>query len=418
MSFLPLNKSKIINDPVFGFINIPYDIVFDVLEHPYFQRLRRIRQLGLTQFVYPGANHTRFQHALGAMHLMSLAIQVIRSKSHEITEEEAEAVTLAILLHDIGHGPYSHALENSIIHNVSHEEISLLFMDRLNIIFHGRLDLAIRIFKNEYPKKFLHELVASQLDMDRLDYLRRDSFFTGVTEGIIGSDRIIKMLNVKDDQLVLDIKGIYSIEKFLVSRRLMYWQVYFHKTVISAENLLLVLLKRAKLLAEKGAKLFASPALSFFLENTISARDFYSESPDNILDIFSRLDDTDIMVAAKVWTGHEDRILSILADFLVNRKLFRIEIKNKAFDQERIENIRNHIAGYYGIDASEAEYMAPSGVIKNSAYSSLDEHIKILLKTGECVDISEASDMLNPAVLTKNVKKYFICYPKEIEISF
>lgn len=418
MSIIPINKSKIINDPVFGFINIPYDIVFDIVEHPYFQRLRRIRQLGLTQFVYPGANHTRFQHAIGATHLMSSAIQVIRSKAHEITDEEGEAVSLAILLHDIGHGPFSHSLENSIIENTKHEEISLLFMKKLNQFFPGKLDMAIQIFKNEYPKKFLHQLVASQLDMDRLDYLRRDSFFTGVTEGVIGSDRIIKMLNVKDDQLVIDIKGIYSIEKFLVSRRLMYWQVYFHKTVISAENLLLMVLKRAKQLAEQGVKLFASPSLSFFLENKISAKDFYTRSPHNILDIFSQLDDADIMVSAKVWTGHDDKILSTLSDFLVNRKLFRIEVRNKTFDPGRIEKIKKYIADHYRINRSDADFFSPSGTISNSAYNSFDDHIKILLKTGECLDIAEASDMFNPAVLSRNVRKYFLCYPKEIDINF
>ncbi len=293
------NKLKIINDPVYGFIKIPYDIIFDLIEHPLFQRLRRIRQLGLTHFVYPGANHTRFQHAVGAMHLMGQSIEVIRSKGHEITDTEARAVTIAILLHDIGHGPFSHSLEHSLIKDTSHEAISLMFMEQLNELFHGELDLAMKIFKNEYHKKFLHQLVSSQLDMDRLDYLKRDSFFTGVTEGVIGSDRIIKMLNVLDDQLVVDEKGIYSIEKFLIARRLMYWQVYLHRTVVSSEQLLLMLLKRAQVLPSEGEPLFATPALAYFLEDAPGKFD-----PANrkvFLDHFAALDDVDILTSAKVW---------------------------------------------------------------------------------------------------------------------
>ena len=417
MSELPINKSKIINDPVYGFINIPYDSVFDLIEHPYFQRLRGIRQLGLTNFVYPGANHTRFQHAIGATHLMGSAIQIIRSKGHDISEEEAEAATIAILLHDIGHGPYSHTLENSIIDQCNHEQLSLIFMKRLNEIFKGKLEMAISIFKNEHPKKFLHQLVSSQLDMDRLDYLRRDSFFTGVTEGVIGSDRIIKMLNVKDDQLVIDVKGIYSIEKFLVSRRLMYWQVYFHKTVISAENLLLSVLKRAKYLAEKGEKLFASPALSFFLENKITGKDFHKTDPVNILDIFSKLDDSDVMTSIKVWMSHEDKTLAILSDFLVNRKLLRIEMKNGNFDSERIKKVRNIVADTYKLDPTEVDFLVTEGSISNYTYNSSDDNIKILSKNGQCLDIADASDMLNPAVLSKKVKKYFLCYPKGIDLA-
>jgi HD superfamily phosphohydrolase len=349
---------------------------------------------------------------------MNSAIQIIRSKGHEISEQEAEAVTIAILLHDIGHGPFSHSLENSIIEKSDHEEISLLFMNRLNEIFKGRLDMAIQIFKNEYPKKFLHQLVSSQLDMDRLDYLGRDSFFTGVIEGAIGSDRIIKMLNVKDDQLVIDVKGIYSIENFLISRRLMYWQVYFHKTAISAENLLLMVLKRAKFLSEKGIKLFAAPALSFFLENTITGKDFYSKSPYDILDIFSQLDDSDIMTSAKVWLNYEDKVLSVLCNFLVNRKLFKIELKNKISDSGRIERIKDSVSGLFNITYDDAGFFVTEGSISNYAYNSLDDNIKILLKNGDCLDIAEASDMLNLAVLSKTVKKYFLCYPKGIEIAY
>lgn len=418
MSEIPINKQKIINDPVYGFIGLPYEIVYDLFEHPYFQRLRRIRQLGLTHYVYPGANHTRFQHALGATYLMNSAIEIIRSKGHEITEEEAEAVSIAILLHDIGHGPFSHALESSIIEGTSHETLSLLFMNRLNEIFKGRLKLAIRIFTNNYPKNFLHQLVSSQLDMDRLDYLRRDSYFTGVTEGVVGSDRIIKMLNVHNDQLVVDIKGIYSIEKFLVSRRLMYWQVYFHKTVIAAEHLLVQVLRRAKFLSEKGEDLFASPALSYFLKNKIVEKNFDHNGPVDLLDLFSQLDDNDIMVSAKVWMNHKDKVLSMLCSMLINRKLFRIEMKNKTFDPGRVTRIRDYLALYYKLSARDTRYLVMEGSISNYAYNSLDDNIKIMMKNGECHDVAEVSDMLNVTVLSRTVKKHFLCYPKEIEIPF
>jgi len=418
MTSTPINKQKIINDPVYGFIGLPFEILFDLFEHPYFQRLRRIRQLGLTHYVYPGANHTRFQHALGATYLMSLAIEIIRSKGHEITDEEAEAVSIAILLHDIGHGPFSHALEHSIIEGTNHENLSLLFMNRLNELFKGRLDLAISIFQNKYHKNFLHQLVSSQLDMDRLDYLRRDSYFTGVTEGVVGSDRIIKMLNVKDDQLVIDIKGIYSIEKFLVARRLMYWQVYFHKTVISSENLLVQILRRAKYLSEKGEVLFASPALSYFLKNKIKAKNFDQHHPVDLLELYSRLDDNDIMVSAKVWMSHPDKVLSMLCTMMINRKLFRIELKTKAFEAERVQKIRDYLVLYYKLSAEDARYLVTEGSSSNYAYNSLDDNIKIMLKTGECKDISEVSDMLNVTVLSRTIKKHFLCYPKEIEIPF
>ncbi len=418
MSSVPLNKQKIINDPVFGFIGLPFEIVFDLFEHPYFQRLRRIRQLGLTHFVYPGANHTRFQHALGATHLMSSAIEIIRSKGHEITDAEAEAVSIAIMLHDIGHGPFSHALENSIIEGINHEDLSLMFMDRLNREFGGRLSLAIQIFRDEYEKKFLHQLVSSQLDMDRLDYLRRDSYFTGVTEGVIGSDRIIKMLNVKDDRLVVDIKGIYSIEKFLVSRRLMYWQVYFHKTVISAEILLVQLLRRAKHLSGNGEELFASPALSFFLKNKVKPGQFHSDGNTDLLELFSQLDDNDIMVSAKVWASHPDKVLAMLSSMLINRKLFRIEVRNKPFDEDRVTKIRDYLALYLNLGVKDSDFLVNVGSISNYAYNSLDDNIKILMKDGECQDISDVSDMLNVTVLSRTVKKHFLCYPKGIEFPF
>ena len=399
------NKLKIINDPVYGFIKIPYDVVFDLIEHPLFQRLRRIKQLGLTHFVYPGANHTRFQHAIGAMHLMSLAIEVIRSKGHEITEEEALAVTLAILLHDIGHGPFSHSLEHSLIKDTTHESLSLMFMEQLNLEFEGALTLAIEIFKNKYHKKFLHQLVSSQLDMDRLDYLKRDSFFTGVTEGVIGSDRIIKMLNVLDDQLVVDEKGIYSIEKFLIARRLMYWQVYLHRTVVASEQLLVMMLKRAEALSSEGARLFATPALAYFLQ-----RDH-----EHSLEQFAQLDDNDILASAKTWCNHKDPVLSMLSYGLVNRKLLSVELADAPFETERIDALRNKVAKALSISMGEAEYLVVSDSVSNFAYSDLDDRISIMDKKGNIRDIADASDMLNIAVLSKTVRKYFLCYPRNMK---
>jgi HD superfamily phosphohydrolase len=398
------NKLKIINDPVYGFIKIPYDLVFDLIEHALFQRLRRIRQLGLTHFVYPGANHTRFQHAVGAMHLMGLAIEVIRSKGHAISEQEAMAVTIAILLHDIGHGPFSHSLEHSLIKNTTHEEISLLFMEQLNNEFHGELDMAIEIFRNRYPKKFLHQLVSSQLDMDRLDYLKRDSFFTGVTEGVIGSDRIIKMLNVLNDQLVVEEKGIYSIEKFLIARRLMYWQVYLHRTVVASEQLLILMLKRAQVLASGGVKLFATPALAHFLQ----------EQTQVSLEQFAMLDDNDILASAKVWCNNSDRVLSMLANGLVNRKLFSVELDNQPFSADRVAKIRDSVAKKLSMSPEEAEYLVVSDSISNYAYSDMDDRITIMDKHGKTRDIAEASDILNISVLSKTVRKYFLCYPRFI----
>ena len=418
LSIIPVNKRKIINDPVHGFISFPYDIVFDLVEHPWFQRLRRIKQLGLTHYVYPGTEHTRFQHALGATFLMESAIRVIRSKGHEISEAEAEAVTIAILLHDIGHGPYSHTLESTLIEGTSHEEISLLYMESLNKSMDGKLKLAIDIFMDRYPKKFLHQLVSSQLDMDRLDYLKRDSFFSGVTEGLIGSDRIIKMLNVRNDQLVVDIKGIYSIEKFLVARRLMYWQVYFHKTTIAAENLLLMILKRARKLTSQGEKLFSTPALSFFLENRVGRTGFFTTDKEEILEHFSQLDDNDILSAIKVWSHNKDKVLSCLSNMLINRSLFRTRVKNEDITSSEFLKIKKVIKEKYQISDEEADYFIIKGEISNYAYNSLDDRIKILHKDESIQDITEASDMLNVAVLSKNVRKYFLCYPKDIAIDF
>ncbi len=418
MSELPVNKRKIINDPVLGFISFPYEILYDLAEHPYFQRLRRIKQLGLTNYVYPGTNHTRFQHALGACYLMGSAVQVIRSKGHEITEEEAEAVMIAILLHDTGHGPFSHALENSIISGIQHEELSLLFMKQLNREFEGRLDLAVQIFEDNYPKQFLHQLVSSQLDMDRLDYLRRDSFFSGVTEGVIGSDRIIKMLNVKDDRLVIDIKGIYSIEKFLVARRLMYWQVYFHKTVIAAESLLVMILKRARELAMSGSRLFATPALDYFLHNAVGSEDFASDDNPVLIGLFSRLDDNDIIASTKVWCDNEDPILAALCQSLINRKLFRIEMRKEPFREERKGQLKKAIMEQYGISEEESRYFLVAGEISNHAYNYLDDRIQIMYKNGETVDVTEASDMFNFGGFSRNVTKHFLCYPKDLKPVF
>ncbi|WP_235208218.1 HD domain-containing protein [Saccharicrinis fermentans] len=406
------NKLKIINDPVYGFVKIPFDLIFDLLQHRYFQRLRGIKQLGLTSMVYPGAMHNRFQHAVGAMHLMGQAVSVLRSKGVDITEEESKAVHMAILLHDIGHGPFSHVLEHSVVGGVSHEEISVMFMERLNVAFDRQLDLAIQIFKNSYSKKFLHQLVSSQLDMDRLDYLRRDSFFTGVTEGTIGSDRIIKMLHVFNDQLVVESKGIYSIEKFLIARRLMYWQVYLHKTAVVAETILVSVLKRAKYLSHRGERLFATPHLSFFLENDICGEDFKRDV--GVLDKFSLLDDGDIMSAIKIWTQHDDFVLSTLSKAIMNRDLFHIELQKEPFDKRRTKRIEKKVSEELGLHNEEVAYFVNTKSIQNHAYSLTDEKINILFSGGVLKDISKASDILNVSVLSKNVRKNVLIYPKSI----
>lgn len=404
------NKRKIFNDPIYGFVSLPYEIIYDLIEHPCFQRLRRIKQLGLTNLVYPGALHTRFHHAMGAMHLMGQAIEVIRSKGNEITDDEAKAVTIAILLHDIGHGPFSHALEHSIVSNISHEAISELFMYRLNKEFKGELTLAIRIFQNKYHKNFLHQLVSSQLDMDRLDYLKRDSFFTGVSEGVVSSDRIIIMLNVVNDQLAVEAKGIYSIEKFIVARRLMYWQVYLHKTVLSAENLLVNILKRAKELAQKKEDLFCTPALKTFLYKQFTLQDFIRKP--KILETFALLDDSDIMTSVKVWTTHKDAVLSKLCEQLVNRKLFKIELQNLPFKEEKIKEIKEKIKALYKLNDKQVNYFVFSGNVENDAYRADKISINILFKDGSVSDIANASDQLNIQVFAKTVKKYYLCYPK------
>ena len=404
------NKLKIFNDPIYGFVSIPYEIIYDLIDHPYFQRLRRIKQLGLTNLVYPGALHTRFHHAMGAMHLMSEAIEVLRAKGNEITDEEAKGVTIAILLHDIGHGPFSHALEHSIVNHITHEDISELFMNRLNAEFKGELSLAIQIFNNKYKKKFLHQLVSSQLDMDRLDYLKRDSFFTGVSEGVVSSDRIIKMLNVKNDELAVEAKGIYSIEKFIIARRLMYWQVYLHKTVISAESLLVNILKRAKELAEKQEELFCTPALKVFLYNKFSKNDF--KTKPELLDSFAQLDDYDIMASVKVWASHQDKVLAMLCNKLLNRDLFKIELQNQLFKDAEINSAKERIKKQYKLKGKEEDYFVFTGNIQNDAYSENKIRINILSKDGKIMDITDASDQLNIKVLAKTIKKYYLCYPK------
>ncbi len=403
------NKRKIINDPVFGFINIPNDFLYDIIQHPYFQRLNRIKQLGLASFVYPGAQHTRMQHSLGAMHLMGEAISQLRDAGQEITSAEAEAVRACILLHDIGHGPFSHTLEHSLVSEVSHEEISLLMMQQINEELNGKLEMALEIFTNHYPKKFLHQLVASQLDMDRLDYLSRDSFYSGVSEGIIGAARIIiKMLNIHDDQLVVEAKGIYSIEKFLVARRLMYWQVYLHKTSVAAEKMLMNILKRAKELANRNTDLFASPALHYFLYNEINKSNF--SKSDEALHNFALLDDSDIVCAIKVWSSHSDVVLSTLSKAFTNRRLFKVEVGSQPIDTAKRENQLKQYVDHFDVDLTEAAYFMGEEIVTTDTYSPEDDSINILYKDGTVKDIADASDMLNINVLTKKVEKYFYCY--------
>ncbi len=401
---------KIFNDPVYGFVSIPYGTIFQLIEHPYFQRLRRIKQVSLTHYVYPGALHTRFHHALGAFHLMVQAIEVLRSKGAEITEEEAEAVSIAILLHDIGHGPFSHTLENTLI-QVHHETLSLAFMEKLNQDLEGKLDLAIQIFKDEYPKKFLHQLVSGQLDMDRMDYLNRDSFFTGVHEGVIGYDRIIKMLAVSDGELVVEEKGIYSIEKFLVARRLMYWQVYLHKTVLSAEHMLILTMRRAKENSRKGIMPSCpSRHLEYFLSKEHITTEDGSIS-NEMLDHFAQLDDFDIVSALKIWMSEKDPLLAYLSTSLINRRLFKLELSHKPFDRVYVEKIRQQVEKWARFPTSDLPYLICEGKESNSAYSTSKDEIKIKFKNGEVLPMSEVIDH---GIQSQSVTKYFLGYPKEI----
>lgn len=407
----PINKRKIINDPVHGFFKIPTDLIYDLIEHPILQRLRRIKQLGLTDYVYPGASHSRFQHSLGAVYLMVQAVAQLRSKNIEISAVEEEAVYVAILLHDIGHGPFSHALEESIIEGINHEKISLCLMNKLNDEFNGALKTALEIFQNKYHKKFLHQLVSSQLDMDRMDYLKRDSFYTGVTEGVIGTERIIKMLSVVNDRLVIEAKGIYSIEKFLIARRLMYWQVYFHKTVIASEYLLVNILLRVKQLVKQGESVFTTPSLQFFLENDINETKFENNG-DLIISNFLGLDDTDIYTSAKEWLKHSDILLSVLANSLLNRNLPSVKIIDKPLEKDTYQQLLSKTAKYYKVNETDAKFLVSTGEIRNNAYSDKVDSIYVQKKNGEVCDIAEISDVLNISYLYKTIKKFFICAPK------
>ena len=405
------NKRKIINDPLYGFISLPYDIIYDIIESSCFQRLRRIRQLGLTSMVYPGAYSTRFHHAIGAMHLAMEAVEVLRSKGAEITEEESEALAIAILLHDIGHGPFSHALEHSLVKNIDHEELSIMFMEKLNKEHKGKLSLAIDIFQNKYHKNFLHQLISSQLDVDRMDYLNRDSFYTGVQEGVIGVDRIIKLLNVNNGELVVDQKGVYSIEKFLVARRIMYWQVYLHKTVVSAEFLLINILKKAKELALAGEDLFCSPSLHEFLYHD-HGKDSFVDNPD-LLEVFSDLDDYDILSAIKVWKNHNNYTLSKLCTWMIDRRLYKVEISKEKINQSRIQELEAKTIENFDFPEEDLSLAVFSSDVNNVAYDP-KKGIKILHKDGTLSDVIEASDHLNINSLSTPVKKFFVCYPKNI----
>ena len=403
-------ERKIINDPVFGFINIPKGLLLDIVRHPLMQRLSRIKQLGMSFMVYPGAQHTRFQHSLGAFYLTSEAVRQLTRKGIFIFDSEAEAVQAAILMHDIGHGPFSHVLEDTIVQGIEHEKISLMLMEEINKDFRNELSLAIQIFKDDYPKKFLHQLISSQLDMDRLDYLRRDCFFTGVTEGNIGSARIIKMLNIKDDHLVVESKGIYSIENYLMARRLMYWQLYLQKTAVSCEKMLVSALLRAKDLARSGEELFCSPALRFFLYNDIQKEEF-EQNPD-CLKYYSQLDDNDVWTALKVWSEHKDPILSTLSSGIINRNIFKVEVTSEPFPEERKEEIEHRIIEKLGIEPKDVHYLVKYQTIEKDMYSAEDDSIEILYEDGSTKDIAEASDMLNISLLSKKVKKYYNCYQR------
>ena len=407
-----MNKKKIINDPVYGFISIESELIFDLIEHPYFQRLRHIKQLGLTDFVYPGALHTRFHHALGAMHLMGVVLENLRNKGTEISHEEYEASQIAILLHDIGHGPFSHALEETLIEGVKHESLSYLFMKELNSIFNGALNLAIKIFRNGYSRKFFHQLVSSQLDIDRLDYLKRDSFFTGVTEGTIGVDRIVAMLAVENDAIVVEEKGIFSIESFLNARRLMYWQVYLHKTSVSAERLLVNLIKRAQYLSHSGEKLGGSDAFKSFLKHRYTLDDFKEKR--SVLDDFGKLDDLDIWGAIKLWQSNKDPILQLLCTMLLHRNLFQIILTGDPIKKNQIEKVRNGISKDFKLLRNDASYLFSLGTVSNEAYLAEKQAIQVLTKTGEVVDIAQASDLPSIKAMSKIIKKNYLCWPKNV----
>ena len=401
------NKLKIINDPIYGFIHIPSTLVFDIIEHPYFQRLRRINQMALSYLVFPGAKHTRFEHVLGCVFLMQKTVEMLRFKGIQISDKEAESLYIAILLHDIGHGPFSHAMEHSIVEGISHEEISLRFMQELNKVFNGKLETAIAMFQGTYPRKFMHQLISSQLDMDRADYLKRDSFYTGVAEGNINSERLISMLNVRNDELVVEEKGLYSVEKFLIARRLMYWQVYLHKTSVAAEQILIRLLNRAKELVQQGQKLTMSTALAFFVKNKISKDNFSQE----VLEMFARLDDTDIISAMKEWQFYPDAVLSKLSKMLLNRDLPKIKVRLNDFEEQKIKRLQK-LSLAKGIDEKDMKYFVFIGVMTNRAYNPEKEIIKILTKNGRVVELSKTSEAINLEPLSQVTERYYICYPK------
>ena len=422
-----MNDYKVINDPVFGFIKVPRGLLLDIVKHRLFQRLSRIKQLGMASVVYPGAQHTRFQHSLGAFHLMSEAILSLQQKGIFIFDSEAEALKAAILLHDVGHGPFSHVLEHTLISGISHEQISLMMMEEMNREMQGRLTLAIKIFKDDYPKRFLHQLISSQLDMDRLDYLRRDSFFTGVTEGNIGSARIIKMLNVVDDRLVVEQKGIYSIENYLTSRRLMYWQVYLHKTTVAYEKTLVCLLRRAKYLAQRGDEVFATPALRYFLYNNVTAEHF--DADPQALANYELLDDNDIWASVKTWMSHPDRVLSLLATDLAERKIFRVEVSREPFADADVQALQQQLADAFGVTFDDAAYLMSVNTIQKDMYNPSEDQIDILqtshqpiqlgqehaeteLEEKHLVDIAEASELFNISLLSKKIRKYYLCYQR------
>ena len=401
------NKLKIINDPIYGFIHIPSTLVFDIIEHPYFQRLRRINQMGLSYLVFPGAKHTRFEHVLGCVFLMQKTVEMLRFKGVQISDKEAEGLYIAILLHDIGHGPFSHAMEHSIVEGISHEEISLRFMQELNKVFNGKLDTAIAIFQGTYPRKFMYQLISGQLDMDRADYLKRDSFYTGVAEGNINSERLISMLNVRNDELVVEEKGLYSVEKFLIARRLMYWQVYLHKTSVVAEQILIRLLNRAKELVQQGQELIMSTALAFFVKNKISKDNFSQE----VLEMFARLDDTDIISAMKEWQFYPDIVLSKLSKMLLNRDLLKIKVRLNDFEEQKIKRLQK-LSLAKGIEEKDMKYFVFTGVMSNRAYNPGKEIIKILTKNGRVVDLTKTSEAINLEPLSQVTERYYICYPK------
>jgi len=408
-----VNKKKTINDPVYGFVTLPGDLVYDIISHPYFQRLRYIKQVGLTEYVYPAAIHTRFQHALGAMHLMGRALDVLRHKGVEISDSEYEASQIAVLLHDMGHGPFSHALEYTLMAHVKHESVSFLFMEKLNLEFNGALDLSIRIFQNTYKRKFFHQLVSSQLDMDRLDYLRRDCFFTGVQEGNIGTDRILSVLNVHNDQLVVEEKGIYTIESFLNARRLMYWQVYLHKVTVSAERMLVNIVRRAQTLVRAGETLPASEPLMLFLREEITLSHFNEN--DTLLHAFGQLDDHDIWGGIKFWKDSNDRILSLLSNMLLQRKLFQIRLGNEPIRKETIKLLREAVRKEYHTLGSETPYLFSHGVVTNEAYAE-GQQINILMRSGQLLDLAQASDLPSIKAISKIVKKNYLCWPKNVSL--